>query len=287
MTIHLPRSICFRVTRYCNARCGFCLAPPDGAHPDADTLIHRVDWLLDHGVTTIHFCGGEPTIHPALRQLISHAHGRGGKTKLTTNGIAISDEVFAALRSAVTRVKVSLHGDREHHDRIVGRQAFDRTTRNLRRLAAAGIHTAVQTTVVAGHAWVVDWVAEFCLQNNLRQLSVLPFIPRGSGNNRRGEYELSPAERRRVRELVARKRQAHSGKLDVRWLDFTAQPVPVVEANGWVILEHATEAMDVRVCRIPEAASELHGSGAARPSSVDPHITHHRAPPAILGAGFS
>ena len=287
-TIDLPRSICFRVTRYCNARCGFCLAPPDGAHPDVDTLIHRVDWLLDRGVTTIHFCGGEPTIHPGLRQLISHTHTRGGKTKLTTNGIAVSDEVVAALRAAGTRVRVSLHGDREHHDHIVGRQAFDRTTRNLRRLAAAGIHTAVQTTVVAGHAWVVDWVAEFCLRNNLRQLSVLPFLPRGSGINRRGEYELSPVQRRAVRELVIRKRRALSGKLDVRWLDFTAQPVPVVEANGWVILEHATEAMDVRICQIPAAASQLHGSGAERVSSVDWPMTHlHRARPAILGSALS
>ncbi len=266
MAIDLPRSICFRVTRYCNARCGFCLAPPDGAHPDGDTLVDRVDWLLDRGVTTIHFCGGEPTIHPALRQLITHTHGRGGRTKLTTNGIAISDEVVAALRMAGTRVKVSLHGDREHHDHIVGRQAFDRTTRNLRRLVAAGVHTAVQITVIAGHAWVVDWVAEFCLQNNLRRLSILPFIPRGSGNNRRAEYELSSVQRRALRELVSSKRRALSGKLDVRWLDFTAEPIHVVEANGWIVLEHATEAMDIRVGQIPDVGAQLPGCQAEQRS---------------------
>ena len=54
MAIDLPSAICFRVTRYCNARCGFCLAPPDGAHPDRDTLIHRLDWLIDRGVEVIH-----------------------------------------------------------------------------------------------------------------------------------------------------------------------------------------------------------------------------------------
>ena len=273
MTIDLPRSICFRVTRYCNARCGFCLAPPDGAHPDGDTLLHRVGWLLDRGVTTIHFCGGEPTIHQALRQVIAHTHARGGKTKLTTNGIAISDELVAVLRAAGTRVKVSLHGDREHHDYIVGRQAFDRATRNLRRLVAAGVFASVQTTVIAGHAWVVDWTAEFCLQNNVRQLSILPFIPRGSGNNRRSEYELSSAQRRDLRQLVARKRRALSGRLDLRWLDFTAQPIHVVEANGWVVLEHATEAMDTLLCQIPQTASERRGSQDEHPSAVAKHIT--------------
>jgi MoaA/NifB/PqqE/SkfB family radical SAM enzyme len=256
LTIDLPRSICFRVTRYCNARCGFCLAPPDGAHLDGDTLLHRVDWLLDRGVTTIHFCGGEPTIHPALPQLIAYTRGQGAKTKLTTNGIAISDELVAVLRAARTGVKVSLHGNREHHDHIVGRRAFDRATRNLRRLVTAGVSAVVQTTVVAGQAWVVDWAAEFCLQNNVRQLSILPFIPRGSGHHRRGEYELSPAQRRDLRQLVARKRRALSGRLDVRWLNFTAQPIHVVEANGWVVLEHPTEAMDSLLCRIPQTASE-------------------------------
>src|ERR1022692_592662 len=51
--IDLPETICFRVTRYCNARCGFCLAPPDGSHPDADTLIGRLDWAIARGVRTI------------------------------------------------------------------------------------------------------------------------------------------------------------------------------------------------------------------------------------------
>ena len=254
MTIDLPPAICFRITRYCNARCGFCLAPPDGAHPDTDTLIHRLDWLVEHGVKTIHFCGGEPTIHPALPHLIAHALRRDAKTKLTTNGITISDEAVAALRMAGSRVKVSLHGDREHHDRIVGRQAFDRTTRNLSRLLAAGIHTSVQTTVVAGHGWVVDWVAEFCLQNKVRQLSILTFIPRGNGKDRRAEYELSATERSALRETVSRKRRELSGRLDMRWLDFTMRPVPVVEADGRVILEHATEAMDVLICQIPKPA---------------------------------
>jgi hypothetical protein len=36
--VRLPEVVCFRVTRYCNAACGFCLAPPDGAHPGTDTL---------------------------------------------------------------------------------------------------------------------------------------------------------------------------------------------------------------------------------------------------------
>jgi MoaA/NifB/PqqE/SkfB family radical SAM enzyme len=134
---------------------------------------------------------------------------------------------------------------------MVGRKAFEHTTRNLRRLIAAGIRTSVQTTVVAGAQEVVEWVAGFCLETKIRRLSIMPFIPRGNGLDRREAYEMSSVQRRALRELVAQKRRALSGRLDLRWLDFTARPIHVVEADGRVILEGATEAKDDVLCQIP------------------------------------
>jgi MoaA/NifB/PqqE/SkfB family radical SAM enzyme len=247
----LPPSICFRITRYCNAHCGFCLAPPDGAHPDVETLLLRIDWLLLHGVNTIHFCGGEPTIHPGLEQLLLHVHTQGGKAKLTTNGIKLPATLLPILRTTNTQVKVSLHGNRAHHDTMVGLKAFDQTTGTIVRLIAAGIRTSVQTTVVAGASEVVDWVSEFCLNNRVRRLSILPFIPRGNGLEHQCEFELSSCQRRALRELVVQKRRALSGRLDLRWLDFNAQFLHVVEADGRVIIERATDAQDKVLYRIP------------------------------------
>ena len=256
MRRELPDIVCFRVTRYCNARCGFCLAPPDGVHPDADILIERLDWLLARGVNTVHFCGNEPTIHPSITQLIEYVHSRNGKTRLTTNGIAIRDTLIEVLRAVRTEVKVSLHGDREHHNKMVGCDAFDKTTENLRRLVTSGVRTSVQTTVVANAEWVVDWMTTFCSRIGVKRLSILPFIPRGNGRERREEYELTTSARERLHELVRKKRRALSGRrLEVRWLDFTARPVLAVEPDGSVVLEGATESLDRRICEIPRLAA--------------------------------
>lgn len=251
----LPATVCFRVTRYCNARCGFCLAPPDGAHPSASVLKQRIDWLVGRGVKVVHFCGGEPTIHPALGELLMHTLARNCGSRLTTNGIVSPEPLLPALRAARTKVKVSLHGDRAHHDAIVGRTGFDLTTRHLRQLVAAGIATGVQTTVVAGGEWVLDWVADFCLAEHVRQLCILPFIPRGNGYRTQVEYGLTPARRGQLREAVRRKRHALQGRVDVRWLDFSSQAVPVVEADGRVVLERASEPMDTVLGEI--AGSEV------------------------------
>ena len=264
----LPASVCFRVTRYCNARCGFCLAPPDGAHPDRETLIWRLEWIRARGVRTVHFCGGEPTIHPAMAELLDRVSARGGHTRLTTNGISISDELVGALRRCRTDVKVSLHGDREHHNKMVGCDAFEKTTGNLRRLLASGVRTSVQTTVVAGAEGMWEWVVWYCRQTGIKKLSVLPFIPRGSGYERRDRYELSGSERALLRERVRRLRREMSGRLDVKWLDFTATPVPVIEADGRVVMEGPTEGLDQTVCAIPVATLRESRAESASISSL-------------------
>jgi MoaA/NifB/PqqE/SkfB family radical SAM enzyme len=251
LDIKLPEAVCFRVTRYCNARCSFCLAPNDGSHPRENLLRRRIDWILSRGVKTIHFCGGEPTIHPELPNLLQYARESGASCKLTTNGIILSDALFTILKTTGSLVKVSLHGDRAHHDKIVGREAFDAATGNLRRLLDARISASVQTTIVAGGEWAADWAAGFCLQQGVQRLSILPFIPRGLGDNRRDDYGLTQKERSALRTKVKCLRRAHSGRLDIRWLDFMARPTHVVEADGRIVVEGASERMDKTLCRIP------------------------------------
>ncbi len=247
----LPSMICFRVTRFCNARCGFCLAPPDGGkHPPASALKNRIQWLLANGVRTIHFCGGEPTIHHDLPKLIAYVKSLGGKSKMTSNGMAISDQLIEVLYQCDTAVKISLHGDKPHHNLILGRDAFDRTVDSIKRLVKAKAEISIQSTVVHGQLSTVSFVIDFCLRNGIRRVSFLPFIPRGMGDLHRTAYTLTGPERRELSKLISEKRRENLGRLDIRLLDFSASPIYVVEPDGRIILESSTEALDRLVYEI-------------------------------------
>jgi molybdenum cofactor biosynthesis enzyme MoaA len=251
MPQELPDRICFRVSRCCNARCGFCLAPANGAIGDGDTLIHRLDWLMFRGVRAFDFCGGEPALHPELPRLLAHVHGQGRKAKITTNGIEISCGLLSTLRATKTRVKISLHGNRAYHNTMVGCDAFDKTTDNIHALMKVGVSTSIQTTVVAGGEWVIDWLIDFCLETGVRRLGILPFLPRGNGRELRARYVLSTAQRRSLHNHITMRRRALNGRLDLRWLDLSARPIPVVEVDGSIVLEGPTEERDRIICRIP------------------------------------
>lgn len=112
----------------------------------------------------------------------------------------------------------------------------------------------------------LEWAALFCLEQGVGRLSILPFIPRGAGKEQRAKFGLSVPERRALRDLVALKRRELSGRLDLRWLDLTAGSIPVVEPDGRLLLEGATEAMDRLLCIIPDAPYGAHDVGMKRES---------------------
>jgi MoaA/NifB/PqqE/SkfB family radical SAM enzyme len=246
-----PSALCFRITRSCNARCSFCLAPPDGARPDYATLASWSDWLLERGTRRIDFCGGEPTIHPAFPRLLGHVAARGAKTALTTNALEIVPALPPLLRETSTCVRVSLHGERRHHDSLVGSGCFDRTTLNLRRLLAAGVRCSIQAIVVAGAGAELDWLIRFCLQQGVRRLGVLPFVARGAGWAHREALGLSDRERSSLRDFVHSERRRLGGQLDLRWLDLASKRVPVLEPDGRLVLEGASEGRDLLLCYLP------------------------------------
>ena len=249
----LPSSVCFRVTRFCNARCGFCLAPPDGGiHPPFELLKNRIDWLFANGVKTIHFCGGEPTIHHDLAKLIRYVSEKGKKSKLTTNGISISNELIETLYACKTQVKVSLHGPHGHHNTVVGVDAFDKTVSSIQRLISSWVPTFVQTTIVTGHLDVVDWSIDFCLDNGVKRVSFLPFIPRGNGYMTRTKYALSIGERRTLQDAIKQQKRKLNSRIDIRLLDFNSRPIHVIESDGRIVLESATESMDVLLYKISD-----------------------------------
>jgi len=164
---------------------------------------------------------------------------------------SFAEPLLEALRRHRVHTKVSLHGGRAWHDRMVGRPAHAAATGTLRRLLSAGVAASVQTTLVAGGTDVLAEMIAFCLDAGVRRLSILPFIPRGDGAAREAEFALSDGERRALRETVAAQRRRLAGRLDLRWLDFTRDRTPVVEADGRVLLEGPREASDTLLAIIP------------------------------------
>jgi MoaA/NifB/PqqE/SkfB family radical SAM enzyme len=243
----LPASVCLRVTRACNARCRFCLAPPDGHDVSYASILRRLEWLRDVGVAKVHLCGGEPTIRRDLPAIVSSVRACGLACAMTTNGIEISFTLLRRLFGASVKVKVSVHGPQEFHDGMMGRVCFERVDDNIRRLRDAGVTTAIQTVVTRKRPHAHEWAIEYCLKRGIRKLRLIPFIPRGRGLVSAHEFQLDKTMHQQLIAAAAAAHEQLRDDLDVRVLDFWTQEYFVLETDGRLQIQRETDAADATI----------------------------------------
>lgn len=87
--------------RRCNLACTYCNEFDNFSPPvPTDEMLRRIDKLADLGTAIITVSGGEPTLHPDLDLLISHARRRGAIVTVITNGLLLSPERIRSLNKA-------------------------------------------------------------------------------------------------------------------------------------------------------------------------------------------
>jgi len=133
-----PLMVKLKLTWRCNLACGMCEWKQDHSTLlTAELAACTLDELAAIGCRKIHFSGGEPTLRPDLPDLIAHAHHRGLRVTLTTNGTLVTRELARQLvKAGLNSVCVSIDSPiRSVHDRIRGVEgAFKQTIAGVRAL---------------------------------------------------------------------------------------------------------------------------------------------------------
>jgi len=110
----------------------------------------------------VSICGGEPTIYPELRELVSGLIERRRHIYLCTNALLLDEKVYGVIEPHKRlMINVHLDGLRETHDRVCARDGvFDKAVEMIERGVALGHHVMVNTTVFKETD--VDEVEELC-----------------------------------------------------------------------------------------------------------------------------
>lgn len=157
----------------CNLACRHCwITPsfqPGAAVPDGDGKFVRLEHVRSAveqgkplGLATAKLTGGEPTLHPQFRDLVTLLAGAGMKTIVETNGTLVDDDLATFLKASgsVTFVSVSLDGAEPgaHEAMRAVPGSFERAVNGIRALRRAGYHPQVICSLYRGNVDQVDRV---------------------------------------------------------------------------------------------------------------------------------
>jgi 7,8-dihydro-6-hydroxymethylpterin dimethyltransferase len=154
--IHLP---IFSITNDCNLNCPICFTynrPDKKYYMSVQDVRTTISHIIERttGVQLINLTGGEPTMHPALFDILDACrHASIGRITMDTNGIRIGrDRAFAErIKEAGVQVVLSLHTlDPEKSRIIVGTDITREKRRCLETLEELDIPTTLLPACIKG-----------------------------------------------------------------------------------------------------------------------------------------
>jgi SynChlorMet cassette radical SAM/SPASM protein ScmF len=149
------------LTESCNLACRHCWIQPTGQgtapagqNLPVDTLESIVAQAAPLGLQAVKLTGGEPLLHPEIREILEMLARQGLACVLETNGTLISSAIAARLAQVPhPQVTVSLDGaDAATHEglrRVPG--CFAATLKGIRELTAAGLRPQIIMTLMRGN----------------------------------------------------------------------------------------------------------------------------------------
>lgn len=203
-----PRPVVvWTTTRRCNLHCLHCYADSANRHYPreltTDEARAMLDDLADFGVPVLLLSGGEPLLRQDLFELVAHAHRRGMRTTLSTNGTLITRDVAQRIRDAgFSYVGISLDGIGARNDRFRGhRGAFEAALAGIRHCQAVGQRVGLRLTLTR-HT-VVDLDAIFALveREGIQRVCFYHLVYSGRGRRLAGN-DLAPHETRAVLDRI-------------------------------------------------------------------------------------
>ena len=156
-TSGVVKALCLHVAHTCNLNCSYCFASQGRYHGERAVMSYEVgkqalDFLMDHSGNRrnleVDFFGGEPLMNwDVVKKLVAYARsvekerGKRFRFTLTTNGVAVDDDVIDFCNREMSNVVLSLDGRKEVHDRyrvdLAGKGSWDKIVPKFQKFVLA------------------------------------------------------------------------------------------------------------------------------------------------------
>lgn len=120
----MTHEICINLTRRCNLHCEFCyvhdLVNKKNNDLHLDLSLEKIKKLVDFSaVEGVYLTGGEPFMHPDIKEIINYFFENGKKINIATNALLLNEEMFRFLNHKNITLLISLREEYSETFRII------------------------------------------------------------------------------------------------------------------------------------------------------------------------
>lgn len=152
LKLSTPIKIQWKITNKCNLRCKHCyLGKLNGFELDFDKVMEITDTIINSNVMEVTLSGGECLTYKGIEKVIEKLLNNGIKVDVFTNALLLKDILNKINDKIQDKTKllfyISVDGLKGNHEKIRGKNTFDRTINNMKYAIEKG-YSVVTNTVI-------------------------------------------------------------------------------------------------------------------------------------------
>lgn len=155
-------------------------------------IIEVIDDAVALGCQAINISGGEPFLHPGLKQIIDHVYNQGSKCYVYTSGIslvdgkpiAVSSDILKSLKGKVDKYIVNVEAVDEYtYNRVMGTAfgGFEMMKQFVKNAVDLGDKVEAHFVPMKLNYQQIPDVIKMCTELGISRVSFLRFVPQGRG----------------------------------------------------------------------------------------------------------
>ena len=171
------KTIYFYLTEGCNLKCRHCWIAPnyeeyqngklDFPYISFEVLKDIIEQAIELGISSVKLTGGEPLIHPQIKEIIAYIHQKKIALVVETNGVLLTPELTELIsqgENSFVSVSIDSH-KREIHDWIRGVPgSYDAAVRGIENLVSAGFKPQIIMSVMRRNAEDIESLVEMAVK---------------------------------------------------------------------------------------------------------------------------
>lgn len=164
LKLSTPIKIQWKITNKCNLRCKHCyLGKLNGFELDFDKVMEITDTIINSNVMEVTLSGGECLTYKGIEKVIEKLLNNGIKVDIFTNALLLKDILNKINDKIQDKTKllfyISVDGLKENHEKIRGKNTFDKTINNMKYAIEKG-YSVVTNTVInkINYSDIIDMV---------------------------------------------------------------------------------------------------------------------------------
>jgi radical SAM protein with 4Fe4S-binding SPASM domain len=205
--------VVWNITSHCNLKCVHCYNDSGAAVNSNEVSTSEakavLDDLVEFGVPSVLFSGGEPLTRKDLFELIGYAVDKGLRAVISTNGTLISaDKARQIKEKGVSYVGISLDGIGPVNDQFRGVEgAFENAVRGIRHCMAAGVRVGLRLTLTKRNVQDLEQLFDFFEAEGIERACFYHLVPAGRGQDMFSDDLTHAQSRQAIETILAKTRE--------------------------------------------------------------------------------